>query len=173
MVKRTLSVLVLSIFLAHFAGFYVYFFVQLKQVRKEMRVKLKDLPEEELELIKLSFTEYQKAKIEEHEIRVEGKMYDIARVEEKNGVILVYCLHDKAEDNLLAFLDKILTLPLKDKKAPPQLIKFVSLSFIVPQAFAWKEGAERLFKSFTYYHLYVSAFFPTLHSPPPRLSESS
>jgi hypothetical protein len=130
MLKRTLSILVLILFLAHFAGFYIYFFVQLKQVRKEMREKLKALPSDELELLTLSPEEYHKAKVEEHEVKVDGKMYDIARVEKLDNTILVYCLHDAAEDNLLAFLDKILSLPLKDKSVPNGVIQFYALHFL-------------------------------------------
>ena len=169
MLKKALSVVILIIFLAHFAGFYIYFFTQLQVVRQEMRAKLKELPPEELELITLSVNEYQKAKVEEHEIKVGGKMYDIARIVEKNGNVLVYCLHDKAEDSLLAFLDKILKLPLKDKKTSPQLVKFTLLSYILPLTFSWDNSATNLFNNFTQYHLHFSSFFPSLESPPPRL----
>jgi len=130
MLKKILSVFVLSIFLAHFAGFYIYFFVQLKFVRQEMRVKLKELPSEELELITLSAEQYQKAKVEEHEIKVKGKMYDIARMEKQGDMLLVYCIHDKAEDNILAFLDKILSSPLKDKSIPTGVLVFFSLNYL-------------------------------------------
>lgn len=168
MVKRVISFLILSIFLAHFAGFYIYFVVQLQQVRNEMRAKLKELPSEKLELITLSKHEYQLAKVEDHEIKVDGKMYDIARLKEEDGKILVYCLHDEAEDNLLAFLDKILSLPLKDKKVPSQLVVFTSLSFIVPAAFRWAGIPDDIFKNHTYYQLQSTCFFPTVDSPPPR-----
>ena len=169
MFKKALSVVVLIIFLAHFAGFYVYFFTQLKVIRKEMRAKLKELPTEALELIVLSPIEFKKAKIEEHEIKVDGKMFDIARVLEENGKVLIYCLHDKAEDNLLAFLDKILSLPLKDKGASPHIVKFTLLTYILPSNLHWESITSKLYSDFTYYHLHVSSFFPSEDSPPPRL----
>jgi hypothetical protein len=169
MFKKALSVFVLIIFLAHFAGFYIYFFTQLQVVRQEMRAKLKALPPEELELFTLSTSEYQKAKVEDHEIKIVGKMYDIARIVEKNGKVLVYCLHDKAEDGLLSFLDKILKLPLKDKKTSPQLVKFTILSYILPSTPRWGNSAPKLLNVFTHYHLHFSSFFPSLESPPPRL----
>jgi len=170
MMKRLLSIFVLVIFLAHFAGFYIYFAVQLKQVRKEMRSKLKELPPEELDLIILTTEEYQSAKVEEHEIKVGGKMYDIAWVEEGNETIRVFCLHDKDEDNLLAFMNKILSVPLKGGKVPPQIIKFTSLSFIVPPTFRCLDSLTLLDKSLTDYNFYVLSFIPSLESPPPRLS---
>jgi hypothetical protein len=132
MIKKGLSAFILCLFLAHFAGFYIYFFIQLRQVRHEMRAQLKYLPADQLQLIKLSNEDYKKAKVDEHEINVDGKMYDIARMYTKADTVFVYGVHDKAEDNLLAFLDKILTLPLKDKNSPNQVLKFTSLAFIVP-----------------------------------------
>jgi len=168
MLKRTLSILVLILFLAHFAGFYIYFFVQLKLVRKEMREKLKVLPSDELELLTLSPEEYQKSKVEEHEVKVDGKMYDIARVEKLDNTILVYCLHDVAEDNLLTFLNKILTLPLKDSHVPNGILHFYSLnylpthwSFIVPEVIP--------ISPFTAYIEMISEYSSVIISPPPKV----
>lgn len=134
-----------------------------------MRAKLKELPAEQLDLIVLSPAEYKEAKVEEHEIKVAGKMYDISRVLEKNGKVFIYCLHDKAEDNLLAFLDKILSLPLKDKNTSPQLVKFTLLSYILPSTLCWGNITAIMFDDFTQYHLHLSSFIPLLDSPPPRL----
>lgn len=168
MVKRSLSVLVLCLFLAHFAGFYIYFFVQLRHVRKEMRAQLKYLPEEQLQLIKLSTTEYKKAKVDEHEIKVNGKMYDIARIQVKTDSVLVYGLHDKAEDSLLAFLDKILSLPLKDKNAPNQVLKFTSLSFIVPEVLQHNTSRCVIPVAKTGYLVSHTQFIHNPVSPPPK-----
>lgn len=133
MLKRAFSIFVLVIFLAHFAGFYLYFFTQLQLVRQEMRAKLKELPADELELLILSAEEYKHAKVEEHEVKVQGKMYDIARVTEQSDSVLIYCVHDAAEDNLLAFLDKILSLPLKDKSVPQGVLHFYTMCFLPTQ----------------------------------------
>ena len=168
MVKRILSILVLILFLAHFAGFYIYFAVQLKQVRQEMRSQLRNLPTEELKLLTLTPEEFQKARVEEHEVKVDGKMYDIARVEKRDNVILVYCLHDAAEDNLLAFLNKILTLPLKDSHIPSGILHFYSLnylpahwSFIVPEVIPTTP--------FTAYTEMISQYNAVIISPPPKV----
>jgi hypothetical protein len=168
MLKRILSILVLILFLAHFAGFYIYFVVQLKQVRHEMRNQLRNLPAEELELLTLTPEEFQNAKVEEHEVKVDGKMYDIARVEKREGKILVYCLHDAAEDNLFAFLNKILTLPLKDSHVPNGILHFYSLnylpahwSFIVPEVMPTTP--------FTVYTEMISEYSAAIAVPPPKV----
>lgn len=168
MMKRIFSILVLILFLTHFAGFYIYFVVQLKQVRQEMRSQLRNLPTEELELLTLTSEEFQIARVEEHEVKVDGKMYDIARVEKQDNTILVYCLHDAAEDNLLAFLNKILSLPLKDSHVPNGILHFYSLnylpahwSFIVPEAM--------LTTPFTAYTEMISEYSSAIAVPPPKV----
>lgn len=168
MLKRIVSVVVLSIFLAHFAGFYIYFIVQLKQVRKEMRSKLKVLPVEELELIRLSSQQFKKAKVEEDEIRVNDKMYDIARVEKRGDLLLVYCIHDEAEDNILAFLDKILGSPLKDKSVPTGVLQFFSLNYL-PVFWKFLSPEFVVNKTFTAYAETASQYYSTKVVPPPKV----
>lgn len=170
MLKRSLSVLVLCLFLAHFAGFYIYFFVQLSQVRKEMRAQLKYLPEDQLQLIKLSTAEYKKVKVDEHEVKVKGKMYDIARIriQVESDSVFVYGIHDKAEDSLLAFLDKILSLPLKDKSGPHQVLKFAYLTFIVPVVLQHNISRSVIPVTETGYLVSQTTFIQHPDSPPPK-----
>lgn len=168
MMKRALSILILCIFLAHFAGFYVYFFLQMTQIRKEMKAQLKEMPAEQLDLIKLSVADFKKAKVDDHEIKVNGKMYDIARIEQKGDILFVYCLHDEAEDNLLVFLDTIVRVPLKDKSAPAQVLKFTSLTFILPSITTLKPLVSFQTCSHTRYNPDESSFVPALDSPPPK-----
>ncbi|MCX8490954.1 MAG: hypothetical protein ORN54_07795, partial [Cyclobacteriaceae bacterium] len=78
-----------------------------------------------LELIRLTKSEHQKSLHEEDELELNGRMYDVARVEVKEGIYLVYALHDRAEDNLLGFLDEVVKRSSSDKKpVPSQLLHF-------------------------------------------------
>ncbi|MFM8744027.1 MAG: hypothetical protein ACKODM_11990, partial [Cytophagales bacterium] len=106
--KKLFSIGLVSLFLLHFAGVYTYFGVRLMAIRQEMRLLLKATPDEKLELIQLTKSDYQKSLQEEDELELNGKMYDIARVEVKEGIYFVYALHDVAEDNLLGFLNEVL-----------------------------------------------------------------
>lgn len=168
MLKKILSVFVLSIFLAHFAGFYIYFFFQLSQIRTEMQAALRALPTKDLDLLKLSVEEYQRAKVEEHEIKVEGKMYDIARVEKQGDLLLVYCIHDEAEDNILAFLDKILSTPLKDKSVPTGVLQFFSLNYL-PACWNFLIPEFSVRRTFTTYTEIASQHFSAKVVPPPKV----
>lgn len=134
-----------------------------------MKAKLKELPAEKLELIKLSSIAFKKARVDEHEIKVNGKMFDISRIEKSGDSYFVYCLHDKAEDGLLAFLDKILSTPLKDKKAPSQVLKFTSLTFILPASNNPLQDRSIVPSAFTTYKEGATTFVPALDSPPPQV----
>lgn len=168
MLKKLTAVFVLIIFLAHFAGFYIYFFTQLSMVRKEMRARLKELPPEDLELLVLTPAQYQAAKVEDHEVKVDGKMYDIARIDVKGGTIHVYCLHDKAEDSLLAFVDKILALPLKNKNVPAGVLQFLSLSYL-PTHCSFKTPVFYISRTFTPYTELLSQYASAKIGPPPKI----
>jgi hypothetical protein len=121
----------LALLIANMVGGYMYFVVRAVQIKQEMRTLLKSLPEEDLELLVLSPEEYMAARVDDHEVKVEGKMYDIARVEAKDGLLYVYCIHDEAEDSLLGFLDVVLMRIQNDTTSPPNAIsQFSMLQFL-------------------------------------------
>jgi hypothetical protein len=136
-VKRWAVIFFLCLLLIQAAGCYIYFVSRLITIRKEMREQLKYLPEEQLTRFYLTAEEFRKARVEDHEIKISGKMYDIARISEQGNRIMVLALHDEAEDNLFAFLSEIVSRSAKDKKPVPVQIEqlltlhFLPVSFIV------------------------------------------
>jgi len=121
----------LLLLLANFAGGYVYFFMRATQIKRDMRELLKNLPDDELERIILTHEEFKTARVEDHEIKVDGKMYDIARIETAGETLHVYCVHDEDEDNLLSFLDAVLNNIQQDKKPVPHSItQFSGLHYL-------------------------------------------
>lgn len=167
--KKLFAIGILSLLLLHVAGWYTYFGARLFTIHHEMRQLLKSTPAEKLELIKLTKTEYQKAsRQDEDEMEFNGKMYDIARVELKEGIYFVYALHDGAEDNLLGFLDEVIKRSSSDKKPVPlQLLQFFSLIFISPQTnFCFVRELTQKFSPA--YSLLYSPFLLPIDSPPPK-----
>ena len=134
-----------------------------------MRAVLQRMPDEELDILTLTDEEFHFSKVDDHEIKANGKMYDIARVEKAGNLYRVYCLHDKDEGNLLVFLDKILNLPLKDKKTPLQILKFTSLTFILPATDNLLQYVTTKAPAFTQYTLGSTTFVPSFDSPPPKV----
>ena len=100
-------------------------------IRKEMKATLVSLPEEKLERIIISATEFAHVNLEEGEIELNGKMYDIARIKKQGDSYVLFALHDESEDSLLSLLDEMLKRSGNDKKpVPSQLLQFISLLFI-------------------------------------------
>ena len=134
-----------------------------------MRSKLKELPADQLEVLHLSATEYKRLVRGDDEIEVNEKMYDIARVEIVNDKVMVYCLQDSSEDNLLSFLDQVVESATQDsQQAPSSLFQFSSLTFILPFVFSFNNQLSISICSFTNYAVIDCSFTPTLDTPPPR-----
>jgi hypothetical protein len=121
-----------ALLVVHLAGFYVYFVVRLGDLRMAMREKLADLPADQLEIISIPTTKFRSAWLLEREMELNGKMYDIARVQKQGQNILVYCLHDKDEDGLLSFISAVVEMSRQDnEQAPISVIQFFNLEFVV------------------------------------------
>lgn len=134
-----------------------------------MRSKLKYLPTDQLDVIHLSATAYQQALRDDDEIEVNGKMFDIAQMEYQGSEIVVYALHDSAEDNLLSFLDHVLKNAAQDQQQlPSPLFQFNALTFILPSVFSLNNPLLTSFCSFTNYSVSIFSFIPSLDTPPPR-----
>jgi hypothetical protein len=168
-VKKILGTLFLSILLLQVAGSYVYFVVRLSGIRQEMREQLKHKPDEELTLLTLTPDEYKKSRVDDHEVKVNGKMYDIARMTVRNNQVLVYALHDEAEDNLLTLLNEMVERSSKDKKpVPSQLIQLLTLQF-EPVVNKIPSPTGIWIKHLTPYFATLPAIDGSIESPPPRV----
>ena len=166
--KRSLSILFLGILLIQVSGCYVYFIARLTAIRIEMREQLNHLPDDQLTLLTLTTAEYHKAKVDDHEVKVNGKMYDIARVIFYKDKVLVYAIHDEAEDNLLSFLGEIVKRSTNDKKpVPSQLVQLLTLIFI-PTENQFPVNSSVTFIHATKYTQSYHAFPRLIDSPPPR-----
>lgn len=168
-VKRLIIIFFIGLLLAQVVGFYVYFATRLVAIRQEMRAQLKFLPAEELTLFVLNAEEFRQAKVNDHEIKVDGKMHDIARIEKKADKLFVYALHDEAEDSLLAFLSEIASRSSKDKKPlPTQLVKLLSLQFVKID-FSYVSAIKLQVVHLTNYTKFLIDVDRVIESPPPRI----
>lgn len=133
--KKSAAILFLFIILTNGAGFYVYYIVMLQRIHLERREALKYTPDEQLQVLKLSRTEYLSSRVGENEVRVNHKMYDIARKSTASDSVTIYCIHDEDEDGLLSLLERVIASPLKKTESIPQgVTQFLSLIFLVPES---------------------------------------
>ena len=97
-----------------------------------MRAKLRVLPDDQLEILMLSREGYKESRVDDHEVRVKGKMYDVARVETTRDSVRIYCLYDEKEDSLIALCTELIGKPLESGSSlPGAILKFIGLHFIV------------------------------------------
>jgi hypothetical protein len=127
------SILILAILLGNSIGFYVYYAIQLNRIHTEMRAALQFLPDHELQKFTLTTKAFKDALVDEGEIKIQGKMYDIARVSASGDRITLYAKHDEKEDDLLALINDVISKPLPDDKAiPASIVGFLTLVFVKP-----------------------------------------
>ena len=155
--------------LASSLGFYVYYALELHEIKQEMSETLKTLPDEKLEIIILPQATYLEAIVEEGEIKVDNKMYDVARVSLRNGFAIVSCLHDTKEDNLFLLLGEIIAKPLgSDHQVPANFVAFLTLIFVSTSAiFAFARPCSEIEK-IQHYQPYFLAISLEKTGPPPR-----
>lgn len=133
-----------------------------------MREQLKYLPEEKLTRFQFTPEEFRKVRVEDHEIKVAGKMFDIARITEQGRLIVVFALHDEAEDNLFSFLGEMVSRSANDKKpVPVQIEQLLTLSFL-PTSFRMLHQGCLEINHTTPYRKADYETFVRLESPPPR-----
>lgn len=167
--KKYTAILVLSLLLVHLAGFYVYFVVRLGEVRMEMRKKLADMPETRLEVITIPRESFKASWLEELEMKWQGRMYDIARVEVSMETVRVFCLHDEDEDGLVSFISSVIETSRQDKKETPgTVIQFFSLKYVTAQILIPTLEIKRLVSNETAYRVVSGTYTSDPVSPPPR-----
>lgn len=134
-----------------------------------MRALLATLPDEELELIILTPEEFKQARVEEHEIKVNSNMFDVARVVEKDSKLFVYGVYDEDEDNLLSFLNAVVNNLQNDSAQTPPSISLFSVLHYLPVQFDYNfTPLPGKSLALTFYNTFFVDFISTIDSPPPR-----
>jgi hypothetical protein len=166
--RKFISITILSIFLTHFIGFYVYFVVRQAQIRQEMREMIGSLPAGEFEIFELEVEEYEKIRVNEHEVRIDGKMYDHSTPKIEKGKIILYAKHDQAEDSLIGFISEVVNKATNDSQpVPSALMNFLSLHFVPVSTLEAPQPPESIEIIDGFQAHLLSPHYPVL-SPPPR-----
>ncbi len=167
--KRYFTFFVLFLFSLNFLGFYGYYAFRLIEIRKEAKAQLKYLPEEQLSKFTFSTLAYEEVKRGDDEIQVEGRMYDIARLERTTDSVIIFALHDEAEDNLISFLQTVLKRSATDKKPiPSSVTQFFGLTYL-GSFFKWESEFLRSEAGNTTYTFSQHIFSLQRSTPPPRV----
>ncbi|MCX6168550.1 MAG: hypothetical protein NTX65_04370 [Ignavibacteriales bacterium] len=86
-------------------GFIIYFILEVENTKENAFEKVIKLEgDEKVEVISVSISQLESGigieRINNREIRYDGKMYDLVKVERHLDVITFYCIHDEKEDKL-------------------------------------------------------------------------
>lgn len=103
--KNILLVLIISLFSFNSFGFVIYFLVVRENIKESKfdEIKRND-SRSRIEILSFNSSDYENGeavqRINDREIRFQGKMYDIVKVLMHSGTIIIYCIHDEKEDRL-------------------------------------------------------------------------
>lgn len=167
MLKKIIIFIFTLVILFYAAGGCLLFYILQQANYRVMNRELKVAGN--LEVIRLSLPAFNKIKEGKNEMKLNGKMYDIAKVEINDDVVTVYCMHDKYENTLLAGLFNFIKKENKGTSHPHNLLFkfFTLLSDEVNQANGIKFDTfiNELF--FNYIFPFPVSFF-SIDTPPPK-----
>jgi hypothetical protein len=104
-VKRAVAFSLLILFLFNFCGYYLLFLILKSDIRDEMRMHL---AHDQTEILKIHTSDKALKWVDKNEFDYKGKRYDVASIDEKNGYLIIHCIEDTLEQDLIAGLERIL-----------------------------------------------------------------
>ncbi len=154
-----LSFLILVIFMFTMVGTFNSYFTFLN--RQHFQAQVKQQRPEDLKRLIFSENEYRKIKWEDkdREFEFNGKMYDVASIQFKEGLYTITCENDLIEDLLIGFLKS-------DSKSKGKILQF---QLSVPES-ALEIDLSSCFKTDTNSSYQFGEYLISLEgiSPPPR-----
>ena len=146
--------------------------VQQYSVQEEMQQTLGD-DHAQFQKITLSLPDYEKGKINSHEISLSGKMYDIKNIRINGDSVELLAINDTDEENILGKIKEFITgKNHPNKELPVQLRQFLSLKFLPPQnnhTFLVPVVALHVFLPLNTFIISVDS---EIHTPPPEFIRS-
>jgi diacylglycerol kinase family enzyme len=173
--KRTLSILIIFVFVFNFGGFYLIIKAKQYAIRKEVKRKIKrGVPDNEL--IPILVNHKNEAKLDwkhSKEFRYNGEMYDIVQ-QEKNtdGSITYYCIWDSLESEVFNDLDKLAAK--ETDKQNRGIIELLKTNHLFIQTSHNKYDAEITIDLYALNTMYsnkrIMAVYLEIDNPPPEVS---
>lgn len=128
--KKIGYILLISILFLQLGGLLLLYKVQQYKIQYEMKEALYE-DGAELQKLILSIAEFEKSKIDKHEIYYKGKMYDFKSAIIKNNTVELLVINDAKEEILYDLIRDLFTGTDKQKnKLPNQLSKLLTLTYL-------------------------------------------
>lgn len=148
-------------------GLYLLLAGRLMGHRMERREMIKRLPREKLIRLVLSPEEFARYKVDDHELKIDGKMFDIATTRVVGDQLEVLCIRDAEEEGLLGIMRALHREPVQKSNAIPAVIGYLGLLYILEES-SFEFYSTRVMWHQTTYINSFSNISLSRPSPPPR-----
>jgi hypothetical protein len=150
-------------------GLLLFYEVEQVYARWEMAEAMEEasLPQEQ---ITLTAGEYNKCKIGDDELRLNGKMYDIRSVKKVDGKVIVTAVCDEYEGRVLDRISRVLMGHDDGGKAiPSPLLELLSFVYLVPASYTIPFHFFESTEAFSYVNVTVLSRQGAILVPPPKV----
>ncbi len=158
------------ILLLQTGGLWLVYKAQQYYVRNQMEESLNN-KETIFQKLSLSLNDFQKDKINDHEVSINGKMYDIKSISIKKNKVELLAVNDLKEESIIEKINRSLNDGnQQNQELPNHLFKLLTLFYISPATdrnFLFQQKQQNIWQSL--YEIIIS-HEPGISSPPPRLS---
>lgn len=103
-------------------------------IRLEMTKELENTSD--FQVVKMNKDVFLKCKISEHDLKINGKFYDFVQLSESVNELTIKVVQDSKEEELFSFFENFISKnenPQNPNSLPFQVLKFLSLAFIIPK----------------------------------------
>jgi hypothetical protein len=131
--KKIANITLIFILLGQSGGLMLLYKMQQWVVQFEMQ-KTMENNETEFQKLTLTISDFEKSKINEHEISYKGKMYDFKSAVFTGDSVELLVINDTEEEGILGEIEKFTeNINKQNSEFPNHLIKLLSLVYVCPE----------------------------------------
>jgi hypothetical protein len=168
-VRRLFNILLMLLVLLQTGGVLLIYGYRQYQVKREMRTQIL-AAQEGLEKIILSTEAYLKARVDRHEIMLEGRMYDVHSMAVTERGVEILALHDEKEtaviNDMLGFFG---FAHHKESPVPQKILTLMGLEYTLPEAVDFSPVLYPVHTNFFQSAETFVSFDPAVAGPPPKM----
>ncbi len=153
------------------SGGLLFYYQAQQYLMKQHMLKVVHNPNSLTTKLSLSFVDYQSATINQHEISLHGKLYDIKDLKIVKDKVELEVINDTGEENIIDDISETVSKneDSKSKDVNGKLIEFLGLFYIVPSIPTWHCFSGDADNEYNCYHESGVSRTPEKYVPPPEV----
>ena len=166
LLKKLASILLLTCLCCSLLGYHVIYFFQIKKAKSEMVSFLKNLKQHK-DVVELSFSndELENTSWEnDHEFSYHNKMYDVIEKKTVGDHLLVRCISDDKETQLVKDFQKS-----NHHRSNETMIQLITTPFLLPEDQMIKQPERMVNKFFGEHFFFLHQIAASIFIPPPEV----